>query len=407
VPLPPAINGRRPGDVVVLTGGEHVSVLGAVRALRDAGYAPWVAVHERGTYAARSRASAGVIEVPSPSEAPDTFVDELVAAAARLGAAAIVPGTEFEMETLVRRADRLPADVGLGVPPLATLIDATDKGRLQSFAAGAGLPTLPTCDITLDTIPVRLPFPFPVVVKPGRSEIRGEDGVVRHRGTVVARTFHELEYALAELPETRGLVQPFVHDPLISLAGVFWDGEIVCAVQSRADRVWPAPCGSISHAVTIPLDKGLVDRVAALLHSMDWRGLFQVDLFERTDDYAIIDVNPRFYTSIGHATRAGLNLPAIWLDLLLGRRPVVPDSYRVGVHYQHEEGDLRAIGRMLLRGPRRDGLRALAPHPDTALAIFSASDPWPLLTSATRFFRRGTRNGNQQARRTFARGKAV
>ena len=401
------MNARRPADVVILTGGEHVSVLGAVRALRDAGYSPWVSAHERGTYAARSWATAGVINVPSPSQAPDTFVDELAAAAARLGAAAIVPGTEFEMETLVRRADRIPTDVVLGVPPLATLMDVTDKGRLQAYAAGAGLRTLPTCDITLDTVPARLPFPFPVVVKPGRSEIREQDGVVRHRGTVVARTFHELQYALAELPGTRGLVQPFVRDPLISLAGVFWHGEVVCAVQSRADRVWPAPCGSISHAVTIPLDKGLVARIGALLHAMDWNGLFQVDLFERSDDYAIIDVNPRFYTSIGHATRAGMNLPAIWVDLLLGRQPVVPDSYRVGVHYQHEEGDLRALGRMLLRGPRRDGLRALVPHPDTALAIFSTTDPWPLLTSATRLFRRGTRNGNGQARRSFARGKAV
>jgi len=398
---------RRPDDVVILTGGEHVSVLGAVRALRDAGYAPWVAVHERGTYAARSWASAGVIEVPSPWEAPDTFVDEIATAAARLGAVAILPGTEFEMETLVRRADRLPADVVLGVPSMPTLVDITDKGRLQAFADAAGLSTPPTCDLTLDSIPARLPFAFPVVVKPRRSEIREEDGVVRHHGTRVATTFHELEYALAELPGTRGLVQPFVDDPLISLAGVFWDGEIVCAVQSRADRVWPAPCGSISHAVTIPLDTGLVERVGALLRSMGWRGLFQVDLFEGTDDYAIIDVNPRFYTSITHATRAGMNLPAIWVDLMLGRKPVVPDSYRIGVHYQHEEGDPRALLRMLLRGPRRDGLRGLVPHADTVHAIFSPTDPWPLLTSATRLFRRGTRNGNQQTRRTFAGDKAA
>lgn len=401
------MNGRRPGDLVILTGGEHVSVLGAVRALRDAGYAPWVAVHERGTYAARSWATAGVIDVPSPWEDPDGFADDIASAAARLGAAAIIPGTEFGMETLRRRADRLPADVVLGVPPLATLADVTDKGRLRTFAAGVGLPTLPTCDVTLEQIPTSFPFPFPVVVKPPRSEFREEDGVVRHHGPRLAGDRHELEYALAELPGGRGLVQPFVRDPLISLAGVFWDGDVVCAVQSLADRVWPAPCGSISHAVTVPLDEGLVARVAALMRSIDWRGLFQVDLFDRGGDYAIIDLNPRFYTSIGHATRAGMNLPAIWVDLLLGRRPAVPASYRVGVHYQQEEGDLRALARMLLRGPRTDALRGLMPHPDTALAVFSATDPWPLLTSVTRLFRRGPRGGKGNARRTFVRSKAA
>ncbi|MFL5686579.1 MAG: hypothetical protein ACJ77D_11050 [Chloroflexota bacterium] len=405
--LSPAMNVRRADDVVILTGGEHVSVLGAARALRSAGYAPWVAVHERGTYAARSWATAGVIEVPSPWNDPDGFVADIAAAAARLGAVAIIPGTEFAMETLGRGADRVPSDVVLGVPPLPTLADVTDKGRLHAFAAAAGLPTLPTLDLSVDSIPSTLPFAFPVVVKAPRSEFREADGVVRHHGTTIASSTRELAFALAELPGTRGLVQPFVRDPLISLAGVYWDGEMVCAIQSDADRVWPAPCGSISHAVTVPLDQGLVDRVGALLRSMDWRGLFQIDLFQRGDDYAIIDVNPRFYTSIGHATRAGMNLPAIWVDLLVGRRPTVPASYRIGVHYQHEEGDLRALGRMLLRGPRVDGLRGLVPHADTAHAIFSASDPWPLLTSATRFLRRGSRNGNQHARRTFARGKAL
>lgn len=400
-----ATNGRANGDPVILTGGEHVSVLGAVRGLRAAGYAPWVAVHEPGTYAARSWATEGIIEVPTPWEDATGFVDDIATAARRIGAAAIMPGTEYAMETLARRADGLPGDVTLGVPPLATLADVTDKSRLLDFAKAVGLPTPETHEVTLGDLPDVLPLRFPLVVKPPRSEVRGEDGVVRHHGTRIASSRQELEYALTDLPRARGLIQPFLSDPLVSLAGVFWDDRVVSAVQSRADRVWPEPCGSISHAVTVPLDPRLVDRVGALLRSMDWRGLFQVDLFQREDDYAIIDLNPRFYTSIGHATRAGVNLAAIWLDLLIGRRPVAPRAYRVGVHYRHEEGDLRALGQMLLRGQRRDALRALVPHPDTALAVFSTSDPWPLLTSVSRFIRRGTRNRNAP-RRSLAPGEA-
>jgi predicted ATP-grasp superfamily ATP-dependent carboligase len=407
-----ATNATGNGDAVILTGGEHVSVLGAARGLRAAGYAPWVAVHERGTYASRSWASEGIVEVASPWEDANAFVDGIAAAAERVGAVAVLPGTEYGMETLARRADRLPSDVVLAVPPSATLADVTDKSRLLDFATRVGFPTPPTCDVTLDDLPAVLPFRFPVVVKPPRSEFREEDGVVRHHGTRLASSIHELEYALAELPRTRGLIQPFWRDPLVSLAGVFWDDHVVTAVQSRADRVWPEPCGSISHAVTVPLDGRLVERIATLLRSMGWTGLFQIDLFRRADDYAIIDLNPRFYTSIGHATRAGVNLAGIWLDLLIGRRPVVPDAYRVGVHYQHEEGDLRALGRMLRHGPRGDALRGLVPHPDTALAVFSATDPWPLLTSVSRFIRRGTRTGKDPrktvARRgALARGKAA
>ena len=400
------MNGRGNGDPVILTGGEHVSVLGAARGLRAAGYAPWVAVHEQGTYASRSWASEGIVEVPTPWEDPTAFVDGIAAAAQRVGAVAILPGTEYGMETLARRADRLPADVVLAVPPLATLADVTDKSRLLDFAARVGFPTPPTCDVSLDELPAILPFRFPVVVKPSRSEFREEDGVVRHHGTRLVSSMQELGYALAEIPRARGLVQPFWRDPLVSLAGVFWDDRVVASVQSRADRVWPEPCGSISHAVTVPLDRRLVDRVGTLLRAMGWRGLFQVDLFHRADDYAIIDLNPRFYTSIGHATRAGVNLAGIWLDLLIGRSPVVPDAYRVGVHYQHEEGDLRALGRMLRHGPRGDALRGLVPHPDTALAVFSATDPWPLMTSVSRFIRRGGRTG-KESRKALARSKPL
>ena len=104
--------------------------------------------------------------------------------------------------------------------------------------------------------------------------------------------------------------------------------------------------------------------------------------------------------------KAGVNLAAIWLDLLIGRQPEVPTSYRVGVHYQHEEGDLRALGRMLRHGPRGDALRALVPHPDTALAVFSATDPWPLLTSFSRFLRRGSRTA-KEGRKPLGRGKPL
>lgn len=72
----PSANGPGERPVVILTGGAHLSVLGAVRALDAAGYAPWVAVHVRGAYAARSRSAAGVIHVPRPWEDADGFVTE-------------------------------------------------------------------------------------------------------------------------------------------------------------------------------------------------------------------------------------------------------------------------------------------------------------------------------------------
>ena len=130
-------------------------------------------------------------------------------------------------------------------------------------------------------------------------------------------------------------------------------------------------CGSISHAETVPLDPRLSEAIGHLLRAVGWCGLFQVDLFEQSGGFVVIDLNPRVYTSLSHAVRAGLNLPGIWVDLLLGRVPHVPASYRVGVRYRHDEGDLRALARMLTHGPRMAAMRGLVPRRDTALAVFS------------------------------------
>ncbi len=384
--------------VVILTGGEHLSVLAAARALRAAGYAPWVTVHERGTYAARSRAVAGIIDIPSPWDDERGFVDGIVEATERTRAAVVVPGTEFGMDTLARHAAELPPGVVLGMGPPSALDNATDKGRLGEHARAAGLSVPPGLDLSLAAVPENLPFPFPVVVKPHRSELLGQDGVVRHYGAHHATSMSDIRAALEALPGERGLVQPFLVGPLVSLAGVFWDGRMVCAVQSRADRLWPSRCGSISHAVTVPLDAGLSQSVADLLQAVGWQGLFQVDLFERRGSYTIIDLNPRFYTSLSHATRAGMNLPAIWVDLLLGRVPAVPSTYRTGVHYRHDEGDLRALAQKLARGPRLDGLRGLIPHGDTALAVFSVNDPGPVVTSIARLVRHFVRRRDTERR---------
>jgi hypothetical protein len=97
-------------------------------------------------------------------------------------------------------------------------------------------------------------------------------------------------------------------------------------------------------------------------------------------------VNPRFYTSLGLAVAAGMNLPAIWLDLLMGRVPEVPD-YRVGVRFRTED-DLRSLVAQFRSGARRDALAGLLPQRGTAHGVVSLSDPRPGLAYARRIPRR-------------------
>jgi predicted ATP-grasp superfamily ATP-dependent carboligase len=230
-------------------------------------------------------------------------------------------------------------------------------------------------------------LPYPVVAKPHRSELRGPDGVIRHFGAHRANSARELRAALSRIPGGRGLVQPFLHGPLGSIAGVFWDDRMVSVFQSRGTRLWPPHCGSMTYAESVPLDRDLVEAVGRLLQSVGWRGLYQMDFFEHSNEFVVIDLNPRLYTSLSLATRAGVNLPAIWVDLILGRDPKVPKSYRTDVRYRHDEDDVRTLVHMLVHGPRGAALRGFWPRPNTVHATFALEDPWPVLTSLSRLIR--------------------
>jgi predicted ATP-grasp superfamily ATP-dependent carboligase len=258
---------------------------------------------------------------------------------------------------------------------------------LRDLARPAGLSVPPTLDTGLDDVARGLPFPYPVVVKAPRSELECSDGVFRHFPTRRADSAAELRAALAALPGARGLVQPFLRGPLGSLAGVFWDGEMVCAVQSRGDRVWPPPCGSMTYTETVPPNHSLVASIGSLLRTIGWNGVYQVDFFEQSGEILLLDLNPRFYTSLASATGAGMNLPGIWVDLLRGRAPRSRETYRTAIRYRHDEDDVRVLLGMLLRGRWGAALRGLVPRRNTVHPVFSLRDPWPVLSSLSKLVR--------------------
>ena len=198
-------------------------------------------------------------------------------------------------------------------------------------------------------------------------------------------SMQQVKAAIEALPGREILVQPYIPGTLVSVSGVSWEGDLVCALHQRAIRIWPVPAGVSSYAETIPPDAKLEQGVARLVRATGWSGLFQAQFIrDPRGEHYLIDFNPRIYGSLALAVAAGLNLPAIWVDLLLGRRPRV-GGYRVGTRFRQEEKDLRALARMLANGSeRRSALRGLMPQRDTTHAVFSLRDPMPLLTSVTK-----------------------
>jgi predicted ATP-grasp superfamily ATP-dependent carboligase len=371
---------------VLLVGNTGYGVLAAVRALHAAGYAPWLAVDEPGTYAARSRVTAGTVAVPDAGSDPEGFIRELAAAAARLSVAAVLPSLETHFLALAgREADF--AGIALGTPPREVVERAIDKGLLTEFTSAAGLRTPPTVkavcgdDEAVDT------FGFPAIVKPPRSWIRGVDGVVSRYSSRYVCNKQEAEEALEALPGKEGLVQKYIPGQLTSCSGVSWEGELVCTLYQVSPRIWPVPIGVSSYAKTIAPDAQLECGVGRLLRKISWSGLFQAQFIRTLDGkYYLIDLNPRIYGSLALAVAGGLNLPRIWVDMLLSQRPNV-GGYRVGAYFRMEEKEVRALAWMLVDSGGWRTLSGLMPHRGTIHAVFALRDPMPVLTSAMHMFR--------------------
>jgi predicted ATP-grasp superfamily ATP-dependent carboligase len=367
------------GERVLLLADESTGSLASVRALHAGGYEPYVGVAQDDAYAARSRAAAGVLRLPATEE-PDTYAQAVAEEARRLSIAAVLPATEMTLRALSGRESLFPKGTALGTNAVEKLDLATDKARIEELAARAGLQAPKTIETTGSELDANLAeIRFPAIVKPLRSAVTDREG--RLRIVAVERVDDEraLREAVGVAPDEAWVVQPYVEGTLAAIGGIVWEGELVCAVHQVSPRIWPVGKGISSFATTVPPDARRQRGVARMFAEIGWSGIYGVQFVLVEDGAYLIDVNPRIYGSIGLAIAAGQNLPAIWVDLLLGRTPRV-HPYRLRVNYRVEISDYRALVAELRNGNRRDAVRGLLPRRRTTHGIFSWRDPAPLLT---------------------------
>jgi len=367
---------------LLLTGGDEIGVLGALRGLHDAGYTTWVQTSSKRSYGARSRAAAGTIEAPDPRADPDAFAATLATAAEHLRINAVLPGTEAGLVALAPRKPSFAADVSVGVPDTDVVERATSKERLAELAAQVGLAMPPTTRLDLAMLEndCASSIDLPVVVKPLRSDTPLPGGGLRHDTPMLARSARELRAAVSTSAGGQVLVQPFLPGEIYGVCGVAWNGETVCTVHQIGRRIWPRDCGMVSYAETVAVDRELDARVRALVAAIGWSGIFQLQLLLHRGKLYAIDFNPRVYLSISLAVAAGLNLPAVWAALLLGAEHPVA-GYATSTRWRSEPDDPRSILRGFRAGERRSSLLAVLPRPRTTHAVFSWRDPAPIVTT--------------------------
>lgn len=325
--------------------------------------------------------------MPAPQRDPKRFADAIVGLADAIDAAAVLPATESTLRALSGREHLFAIPVGAcGVEALER---ATDKAALAREGARVGLPSPPTVESSAgEELPT---LDYPVLAKPLRTILVRADGTLRTMDVRRADGPDALRELLAAAAPEPMLVQRYVEGTLGAVSGVVWKGEVICTSHQESSRIWPPGRGITAYARTVPPDPELDGKVRELLAWVGWSGIFQVQTIHDGAQAWLIDLNPRMYGSLGLAVAAGLNLPAIWTDLLLGREPRI-GAVRIGQGYRVEEDDLRALAVLFRSGRRGEALAALVPRRRTAHATLALRDPKPFLAVLAKAAQRARRS---------------
>lgn len=371
---------------VLVTNVEERAALAACRGLHAAGFTVVGAASARPAAGLWSRACAERARLPDPRTDAQGFVEGVGALVATRRVDAVIASVDAAVAALAGATGALGRR--LGFPPREAVLRSLDKLELAraAEAVGLGAPESAVCERPEQGAAAARALGYPLLVKP-RTTVVGAPGPRRQLPATLVHDDDELRAALAAAG-TPALLQRHQRGAAVfSCGGVVAGGRLLGLAFSRYARTWRPAAGSAAYSETIAIPAGLDEQVLALVLELGWEGIFELELLGDDRPRHAIDFNPRPYGSMALAIRAGVNLPALWCDALLGRDPA-PARSRPGFRYRFEEADLRHLAWQAAHGHPRAALAVLRPRRRTAHAFFRLSDPLPAAVEAMRLPRR-------------------
>jgi predicted ATP-grasp superfamily ATP-dependent carboligase len=214
---------------------------------------------------------------------------------------------------------------------------------------------------------------LPAVVKPHRSYVR-EGARLRQRRHEFVHAANELAPALQRLRGADGrlpLVQAFVRGRSISTTVVLRAGRVLALVARETMSFEPVGGGTSVWKRTIPPDGPGVQEAVAFLQAVGYEGLAEVE-YQVGDDGVprLMEIGARLHGWVPLAVHAGVDLPLIAAQALLGDELDGPTPYRVGAEMRWPSGELGRLRTALSRDPQ------LPPGVSRLDVLAKAWPPW-------------------------------
>ena len=307
------------GPLVLVGFGEAYAAIETAWSLRDAGFRVAAFTRRGERPAVRRVRGVEVHEVSPPEDGVEETLDDLRRLISILDPAALMPLDDAS----VLLSDALE-DVTIAGPSGKRIEYALDKALQVEAARAAGLLVPPTAIVmSADELEVK---EFPAFVKPARALYEVNGRLTRPTGSVVADE-EELKRVAAEEWHPPLLVQPLLEGVGEGVFGIVAKDGVTALSAHRRVRMLN-PQGSASSACeSIAVEEALVGPVERFLTSIEWSGLFMVEVLRDAEGRAwFMELNGRAWGSMALARRRGFEYPAWNVHAALDRDfvPVEP-----------------------------------------------------------------------------------
>jgi predicted ATP-grasp superfamily ATP-dependent carboligase len=344
---------------VLVTDADRGSAIAIIRSLGRRGYRVIAGDANSSSLGFRSRYTAERLLYPSPSRAPDAFVQSLLEAIRRWHVDLVIPVTDAAILPLSEERSRWNGLCQVAMPDPEPLRLVTDKRKTLELAARLGIPAPRSEAADSPEAARRLAehLGWPVVLKPKSSRIYRDRKSIEAFEVTYANRPDEVMTRLGPLEgRCEILVQEYCGGVGYGVGLLMHEGRPLAAFQHRRLHEVPLTGGASSFRESAALDPVLYENSVRLLGALRWTGLAMVEFKVGAAGPKLMEVNGRVWGSLPLAVLSGVDFPALLAELHLrgpstnGAGPESP--YRIGVRARNLESDMVWIA-AALSGRRR------------------------------------------------------
>ncbi|MDP2653354.1 MAG: ATP-grasp domain-containing protein [Candidatus Omnitrophota bacterium] len=315
---------------ILVTTGNWNAALVVMKSLARKGHQIYLLDHDE--YCAGFRSKYCSMGIVNPPESDKTVYVESLLTLLRNGKFdVLIPMSDHTTEFLSEERDRIPPHVRMLLPSKELIALARFKDKSYRFMLENNIPIprthFPQSAEDVERLADQLPYPC-VVKKPRGSANRGNAYFTGKNGLVEY-------YRRLEEKDRWPVIQQYLDGDFCGFTAVVSEGEILDCFMYTAKQEY-ALNGTPPYGESTT-DKKFFELVQRLIRLLKWHGAINLDFIKTGDGtFHFLEINPRLPGSLDFIDAAGLDFPALYLDLALGRadRTFKGFSYKPGLKFR-------------------------------------------------------------------------